>query len=127
MKNISRPFLYILVAVLVLAAISAFMAYGPFGAGSHSIVMFDEDISDSALGWMIAIPVMIIVGILVGAVMAGVVVVTGFALAFAAIMVILGMLLAFTPVLLFLAIPVLAIYGLVKLFQRDERQIARSV
>ena len=123
MNKISRPLLFTLLAVLVLAIIGAVIASGPFpSASGPTLMMFDEDLSDSALGWAIAIPVLVFVGIVVTAVLAGTALITVVALAFAAVMVVLALLVAFTPVVVFLAIPVLAVYGLVKLFQRDPRR-----
>ncbi len=43
------------------------------------------------------------------------------ALAFAALMVVLAIALAFTPFAIFFGLPLLAIYGFVKLVQRDRR------
>jgi len=123
MNKVSRPLLYILLAVLILAIVSAVIASGTFTSGhGPALVMFDEDLSDSALGWAIAIPILVFVGIIVSAVLAGAALIAVTALVFAAVMVVLAMLLAFTPFAVFLAVPVLAVYGLVKLIQRDRRQ-----
>ena len=127
MNKISRPLLFTLLAVLILAVVGSILASGPFhSAGGPTLMLFDEDLSDSALGWAIAIPILVFVGIVVTAVLAGAAVITVIALAFAAVLVVLAMLLAFTPFAIFLAIPVLAVYGLVKLVQRDRRQIASA-
>ncbi len=124
MNKISRPLVFALIAVLVLAIIGAVLASGPFHSGTGpTLMVFDEDLSDSALGWMIAIPILVVVGMVVVAILAGVALITTVAMAFAAIMVILALLLAFAPFVIFLAIPVLAVYGLVKLFQRDQRKV----
>lgn len=122
MNKISRPLLFTLLAVLILAIIGAVITSGPFTLGDGpTLVIFDEDLSDSALGWALAIPIMVFVGVIVGAVLAGVAVITVVILAIAALMVVLALLMAVTPVAVFLAIPVLAVYGLVKLLQRDRR------
>ena len=84
-----------------------------------------EDLSDSALGWVIAIPVLVLVAVLVTAVLAGVAVITTLALSFAAVLVVLALLMAFTPVVIVLSLPLLALYGLVKLFQRDQRKVTQ--
>ena len=124
MNKISRPLIFTLLAVLILAIVGAVIASGPFFTGAGPTLMFfDEDLSDSALGWMVAIPILVLVGIVVTAVLAGVALVTVVVLTFAAVMVSLVLLLAFTPFAIFLAIPVLAVYGLVKLFQRDHRKM----
>ncbi len=122
MNKISRPLIYTLVAVLALAILSfaAAQHFGHSDPGVH-LVMFDEDMSDSPLGWAIAIPVLIFVGIVLVAVMAGVAMIVTAALAFAAVMVVLAITLAFTPLAVFFGLPVLAIYGLYKLVQRDRR------
>ncbi|MEO8103543.1 MAG: hypothetical protein ABI790_13530 [Betaproteobacteria bacterium] len=126
MNKISRPLLYTLLVVLIVAIIAAVLASGPFPAGhGPALVMFDEDLSDSALGWALAIPIMVFVGIVVGAILAGAALITVIAIAFAALMVALALLLAFTPFAIFLAIPVLAVYGFVKLVRRDQQQAAR--
>ena len=127
MKKVSRPLLGALLAVLILAVIAAVIASGPLPTGTGPTLMFfDEDLSDSALGWMLAIPILAFVGIVVTAVLAGAALITIVALALAAVMVVLALLLAFTPVALFLALPVLAVYGLVKLFQRDHRTVTTT-
>jgi hypothetical protein len=122
MKKISRPLVFTLVAVVALAVLSFALA-NHFGATDHGVhlVMFDEDLSDSPLGWLIAIPVMIFVGILLVAVFAGVAMIVTAALAFAAVMVVLAMTLAFTPLAIFFGLPLLMIYGVYKLIQRDRR------
>ena len=89
-----------------------------------SLMFFDHDLSDSAFGWAIAIPILFLVGVIVVAVCAGAAMLTVVALVFAAVLTILALLLAITPLAVFLAIPVLAVYGLVKLTQR---QPARAV
>ena len=127
MKKVSRPLLGALLAVLILAVIAAAIAFGPFPTGTGPTLMFfDENLSDSALGWMLAIPILLFVGVVVTAVLAGAALITIVALALAAVMVVLALLLAFTPVALFLALPVLAVYGLVKLFQRDHRTVTTT-
>ena len=128
MTKISRPLLFTLLAVLLLAIVVTVITSGPLTSSSGpTLMMFDEDLSDSALGWAIAIPILVFVGIIVTAVLAGAALITVMALAFAAILVVLAVLLAFTPLALFVAIPVLAVYGLVKLFQRDRKPVAPAV
>lgn len=124
MNKISRPLFFTLMAILILAIIGAVIAAGPFPSGiGPTLVMFDQDYSDSAFGWLIAIPILVFVGILVVAILAGAALITVVALAFAAVLVVFALLLAFTPFAVFLAIPILAIYGLVKLLQRDTRKV----
>ena len=126
MNKISRPLFYSLIALVVVAIIGVVIASGVISTGhGPTLMFFDDDLSDSALGWMIAVPIMVIVGIAVVAVLAGVAVITALALAFAAVMVVLALIVAFTPFAVVLALPVLALYGLVKLFQRDQRKMTQ--
>lgn len=120
MNRISRPLLYTLAALAVLVLIAAIIASGHGSMGGHgSLMLFDEDLSGSVLGWLIAIPVLAFVALVVVAVCAAAVLVALLATAFAAVLALLGVAIGLLPVALFLAIPVLAIYGLVKLFQRE--------
>ena len=123
MNKISRPLLFTFLAVAILAIVASVIASGPFPPGTGpTLMVFDQDLSDSALGWAIAIPILVFVGIMVAAVLAGAALITAVALTFAAVMVMLAVLLVFTPFAVFLAIPMLAVYGLVKLFQRDQHR-----
>lgn len=127
MKNISRPLFYTLLAVLVIGVIAAVLVSGHYTHhGGPTLVFMDDDLSDSVLGWAIAIPVMVFVGVVLIAVFTGVALVIAVAVACAAVVAVLAVVLAFTPVILFLAIPLLAIYGLVKLFRRDSARIAAA-
>ena len=127
MKNISRPLFYTLLAVLVIGVIAAVLASGHYSLdGWPTLTFMDDDLSDSVFGWAIAIPVMIFVGVILVTVFTGVALVVTVAVACAAVVAVLAVVLAFTPVILFLAIPLLAIFGLVKLFQRDSAKIAAA-
>jgi hypothetical protein len=124
LNKISRPLLFTFLAIVILAALGSIIASSQFSSGhGPTLVMFDEDLSDSALGWALAIPIMAFVGVVVTAVLAGAALITVAALAFTAVIVVLVMLLAFTPIVVFLGLPILAVYGLFKLIQRDQRQI----
>ena len=119
MTKISRPLLITLAVVLVITALAMGLAVTHDRGGMDGTLMFfDHDLSDSAFGWAIAIPILLLVAIIVAAVCAGAALVTVVALVFAAIITVLALVLAMTPIAIFLAIPVLAVYGLVKLFQR---------
>ena len=121
MHRISRPLLITLAIVLVIAAVATGLAaMHVTGDMDGSLMFFDHDLSDSALGWSIAIPILLLVGIVVVAVCASAALLTVVALIFAAFLTILALLLAMTPFAVFLVIPVLAVYGLVKLFQRTS-------
>ena len=127
MNKISRPVFFTLLAILVIAAVAAVLASGHFlPATDMHMVLFDEDLSDSFAGWMIAIPVVIFVGVVLTVVFAGVALAVVLAVGLALIIALLAILLAFAPVVLILAIPFLAIYGFVKLIQRDSARIAAA-
>lgn len=122
MNKPSRTLVILLIALVALAAMGFALSY--FHATHDfpgTLIMFDEDMSDSPIGWMIAIPIIIGVFAIVAVVLAGAAIITVIALAFAAVLVILALLLAATPFALVLGIPILAIYGFVKLVQRDRR------
>lgn len=125
MKKLSRPLVAVFALAIVIAAIAFGLAYmHEAGDMNGSLVLFDSDLSDSALGWAIAIPILVLVGIVVIAVLAGAAFLTVMALIFAAIITVIAILLAMTPFAIFLAIPILAIYGFVKLVQRTSPQPA---
>lgn len=125
MNKISRPLLVVLAVVLVITALAMGLAVTHESGGMDgSLMLFDHDLSDSALGWAIAIPVLLLVAVIVAAVFAGAALITVVALVFAAIITVLALVLAMTPIAIFLAIPVLAVYGVVKLFQRTAVQTA---
>lgn len=127
MNKISRPLAYTLIAVLVLAVVAAVIASGHLSIGSSefghgpSLIIFDEDMSDSVFGWFIAIPILIVVAIAVAIILAAVAVFTLAVLIFAAAIALLGLALAASPVVILLAIPFMAVYGFIKLVQRDKR------
>lgn len=122
---VSRPLLITLAVALVITALAMGLAVTHESGGMDgSLMFFDHDLSDSAFGWVIAIPILLLVAIIVAAVCAGAALITVVALVFAAIITVLALVLAMTPIAIFLAIPVLAIYGLVKLFQRQPSPAA---
>ena len=120
MNNVSRPLLITLVVMIVVLAFSmALAATHEHGGINGPLMFFDHDLSDSAFAWAIAIPILLLVGVIVVAVCAGAALLTVVALVFAALLTVLALILAMTPFAVFLAIPVLAVYGLVKLTQRQ--------
>ena len=122
---VSRPLIAALAVVLVVAAIAmGLAAMHQSGGMDGTLMLFDHDLSDSAFGWAIAIPILLLVGVIVAVVCAGAALLTVVALVFAAVITVFALLLAMAPVAIFLAIPVLAVYGLVKLFQRAAVQTA---
>ena len=123
MHKTSRPLLVAFAVVLVIAALATGLAATHENGGMDGTLMFlDHDLSASAFGWAIAIPILLLVGVVVAAVCAGAALLTVVALVFAAILTLLALALAMTPFAVFLAIPVLAVYGLVKLTQRQPVQ-----
>lgn len=121
-QKATRVAVFGLLTLLLVAAVALFMAnlHSGFGEGAH-LVVFDEDYSNSVFGWMIAIPVLIIVAIFTAVVLAGAGVVVIGALAMAAVATVVALLFAILisvlPVVVFFAIPVLAIVGLMKLLK----------
>ena len=116
----SRTLLITLAVVFLIVALAMGLAtLHESGGMDGSLLLFDHDLSDSAFGWAIAIPILVLVAVIVAVVCAGAALLTVVALAFAAVITVLALLLAMAPVAIFLAIPVLAVYGVVKLFQRD--------
>jgi hypothetical protein len=123
MNKIAQPRLFALLALLILVIVGALVASPPLASGTGpTLMVFDEDLSGSALGWTIAIPVLVLVGIVVIAVLAGAALIATLALVCALVLLVFALLLAFTPLAVFLAIPLLAAYGFVKLIQRDPRR-----
>ena len=123
MNKTSRPLLAVLAVVMLVVAVSMGLAIThEHGGMDGSLMFFDHDLSDSAFGWALAIPILLLVGVIVVAVCAGAAMLTVAALIFAAVLTILALLLAITPFAIFLAIPVLAVYGLVKLTRRQPAQ-----
>jgi len=125
-SSLSRKVIFGVVVLLAVAV--AAVALSIWLAGSvepGTLVWFDDDISDSALGWAIAIPVLILTAILVAVVLAGtgVMVVGALALAVVAsiVAVLFALLLVFLPFAIFIAIPILAVVGLVKLMSKPAR------
>ena len=125
MNKISRPLLIALAIVLVITAVAMGLAVThEHGGMSGSLIFFNHDLSDSAFGWAIAIPILLVVGVIVMGVCVGAALLTAVALALALVIMVFAILLAMTPLAIFLAIPVLAVYGLSKLFQRTPAQTA---
>ena len=123
MHKISRPLLIALAVVLVITALAMGLAViHEHGGMDGSLMLFDHDLSDFAFGWAIAIPILLLVAIIVVAVCAGAALLTVVALIFAAVLAVAALVLAMTPFAMFLAIAALAVYGLVKLFQRNSAQ-----
>ncbi len=124
--KMTRIVLLIALAVTILGALAWMMASG-HDAGWHDgrLVMFDEDLSDSVLGWAIAIPILIVSAVIVVIVLAGTGVLVAGALAVALVLTLLALVFALTvaalPLILIVAMPILAVVGLVKICSRPAR------
>jgi hypothetical protein len=122
MTKTTRTLLIALLGLIILIALGfALSHWHAIGEFPGTITIDDHDLSDSPYGWMIAIPILFLVGVMVTVICAGAAVFVVIALVFAALMVFLALLLAATPLLLLLGIPALAIYGFVKLIERDRK------
>jgi hypothetical protein len=122
-KQTNRVVVFTLITILTIVV--AAIALSTWFAGTvepGTLIFFDDDLSDSVLGWAIAVPILILTAILVAFVLAGtgVMVVGALALAVVAtiVAVVFALLMAFLPFALFMAVPILAIVGLVKLVSK---------
>lgn len=119
-KQISRKVVFTALALTIIVVIA--IALSVWFAGTvepGTLIMFDDDYSDSVLGWAIAIPILILTVILVAFILAGtgVMVVGALAMAVVAtiVAVFVALLLAILPLAIFFAVPILAVIGLVKI------------
>jgi hypothetical protein len=119
-KQISRKVVFTALALTIIVVIA--IALSVWFAGTvepGTLIMFDDDYSDSVLGWAVAIPILILTVILVAFILAGtgVMVVGALAMAVVAtiVAVFLALLLAILPLAIFFAVPILAVIGLVKI------------
>ena len=115
--------LFVLTILVTLA-----LAIGMIAAANEGVLSLNvggEDYSDSWLAWVVAFPIMVVVCVLALLVtllaLGGSLVLVVACLAMAAVLAVCGILMGIAPVLAFLAVPVLAIYGFVKLIQRKPR------
>jgi hypothetical protein len=123
LKQTSRTVVFIL--IVVLTVVIAAMALSMWFAGTvepGTLIFFDDDLSDSVLGWVIAIPILVVTAVIVAFVLAGTGVMVVGALALAVIAtifaVLFALLLAFLPMAIVLAVPILAVFGFVKLVSK---------
>jgi hypothetical protein len=110
----------LVLTIIVTIALAAGM-YIAADDGALVLHMGDTDYSDSPLAWLIAFPIVVIVCVVAAvvtfvAIGAGIVL-TLLALALTLVLTVIALLLGLLPLFVFLAIPVLAVYGLVKLLQ----------
>jgi hypothetical protein len=116
---------FMLVCLIVLVAFSILMvSLHETGNWSGGLVFGDSDVSDSLIGWMIAIPVLIITAVIVTVVMLGVGIllaaVVAMALVLALVAVVFGVAMVVLPMAAFIAIPVLIVWGIVKLVSNNN-------
>lgn len=122
MTRTTRNLIFVLAGIAALIALSFALFHWHAASEFPGSMMIDgHDLSDSPWGFLIAIPILFLVGLILTAVFAGVTVVVVFALGIAALAVCAGLVLALTPFALLLGIPALAIYGVVKLLERDRK------
>jgi hypothetical protein len=132
MSKTSKVLIAFLVATLALAAFGYLMAHlHSAGNWDGGIYAFDEDYSDSVLAWMIVVPILILTAVFVAVVMLSVgvmvAVLVAIAVVFGLIAAVFGLLFALLPIAAFLAVPVLIIWGIVKMAQRsDDRHAQRA-
>ena len=124
MRTTRKVLIFLLLSTIVLVGLAFLFASmsGSFGA-DHALMFFDEDLSDSVIGWMIAIPVVLvaIVFTVIALALAGIVV------AFAMVMVLVitlvvavfGVLLGLIPIAAFLAVPAAIVWAIVKVNRRN--------
>ncbi len=127
--KLSRPLIFVLVLLAIVLVLALVLATGhQTGMFSGNLVLFDEDLSDSVLGWAIAIPILILAFTLVVVVLTGAGVIVAGALALALVAVLLcaifAILMAVLPFAAFLAVPILVVVGLVKLLSNRSRSQA---
>lgn len=127
MTRTTRNLIFVLAGIAALAALSfALFQWHAASEFPGSIMIDGHDLGDSPWGFLIAIPILFLVGLVLTAVFAGVAMIVVFALGFAAIAVCAGLLLAAAPFVILLGIPALAIYGIVKLLERDRKAMQAS-
>ncbi len=121
----TRVFMFLLLAALLLLAVSIGLS-SYFGEHAHhgSLMMFDDDMSDSAVAWFVAIPIVLVVLAITALIIIGALMLTLLAVLVAVVFglfaAVVGVALTLLPLVIILAFPVLAIYGFVKLMQRNN-------
>ncbi len=116
----SRALIWLLLAVVMLVSAAWLMVHlHQVQNWDGGLMMFDHDLSDSMIGWMIAIPILIIVAIVTVAILFGVAIlvagIVAMAVVIALIATVFGLIMAVLPLAVLLAVPVLIVVGIVKL------------
>jgi hypothetical protein len=130
LTRLQKFLLWTLFGVLVVVGLSALLAHAHSvnDWGTH-VMLFDQDMSDSILGWLIAIPAVMLATVIVIVALAG----TGIILAgvFAMVLVIailaLVVAIAFTvlPLAAFFAVPILFVWMIVRFAKRKDARTAQ--
>lgn len=124
MTTTRKVLLFLLFATVVLVGAAFVLANssGVFGAG-HTLVLFDENYSDSVIGWMIAIPIVlvaIVIALLALTMVAVMIAIVMAVVLFVALVVaVFAVLLALIPVAAFLAVPTAIVWALIKVNRRN--------
>lgn len=124
MTTTRKFLLFVLLATVALVGTAFLLANASGVIGTdHALMFFDEDLSDSVIGWMIAIPVLIFaaVVVVVALALAGVVVAIAMAmvLMIALVVAVFGVLLGLIPIAAFLTVPAAIIWALIKVNRRN--------
>lgn len=109
-----RPLVILFLLFIIVIIVTAAM-FDIHHSGSADIFINGHDLSNTFLGWLIAIPILIGVGVLLIVVLAGLGAFLLTLIVIALSVILFALLLAFTPLLLILSIPALFFYGLYKL------------
>ena len=128
-SNTTKVLGLILLSIIALVGLSMIMVnLHEAGNWSGGLMLGNNDISDSLIGWMIAIPVLIITAVIVTIVMLGVGIilaaVVAMVLVLALVAVVFGLAMTVLPIAAFIAVPVLLVWGMVKLVSRDKRAVS---
>jgi hypothetical protein len=127
MTSTTRSLLAILAGLAILFALSFAVFHWSAASGFPGSIMIDgHDLSDSPYAFLIAIPILFLVGLILTVVFASVALVVVFVLGFAALAAMTVLALAAAPFALILGIPALAIYGFIKLIERDRKAAAAT-
>ncbi len=125
--TLTKPVRWLLIGLVLMAVLAGLALLMVNTVSPHgSIILDDMDMSNSVLGWMIAIPILIGVAMLLLVIFAGLGVVAAVAVAVALGAVGIALLVAMLPVLLLLAVPALALYGFIKLVTRPRRVVTTT-
>ena len=129
MTSTRKVLLFLLLATITLVGLAFLLASAgsAFGA-DHTLMFFDEDLSGSVIGWMVAIPILIvaIVAIVVSLALTGIVAAIAMAmvLMIALVVAVFGVLLGLIPIAAFLAVPAAIIWALIKINRRNAAAAA---